>query len=79
MEDTMMNNYNKLVNNLEELKLPLFRSYLDQYLESVATGDKTVVDALYELTEYEMELKRQRTITSCVKTAGFPFEGVRRL
>lgn len=73
MEDTMMNNYNKLVNNLEELKLPLFRSYLDQYLESVATGDKTVVDALYELTEYEMELKRQRTITSCVKTAGFPF------
>lgn len=69
----MMNNYNKLVNNLEELKLPLFRSYLDQYLESVATGDKTVVDALYELTEYEMELKRQRTITSCVKTAGFPF------
>lgn len=69
----MINNYNKLVNNLEELNLRLIRANLDQYLELISKNEKNVVDSLYELTEHEMKHKRERTINSCVKTANFPF------
>lgn len=61
------------MNNLEELNLKQFRTYLDQYLERITLGQINIIDALYELTEQEMDLKRQRIISACVKTANFPF------
>ncbi len=69
----MTNNYNKLLNNLETLKLEQFKANLDTYIEIIAKGEKDVVDSLYELTEYEVNLKRERAITACVKVASFPF------
>ncbi|QVK16935.1 IS21-like element helper ATPase IstB [Mycoplasmatota bacterium] len=69
----MLNNYNKLLNNLETLNLNLFRANIDSYLNLIAKGEKNIVDSLYELTEYEMNFKRERAITSCVKVANFPF------
>lgn len=49
----MINKYNKLINNLESLDLGQFRANLDTYLNLIANGEKDIVDALYELTEFE--------------------------
>lgn len=69
----MINKYNKLINNLESLDLGQFRANLDTYLNLIANGEKGIVDALYELTEFEIRLKQERAIKSCVKVANFPF------
>lgn len=69
----MPNSYNKLLNNLEYLNLTQFKANIDSYLNLIAKDDKDVVDSLYELTELEMNLKRERAITACVKVANFPF------
>lgn len=69
----MLNNYNKLINNLESLNLNMFRANIDAYLELISKGEKDIVDSLYELTQYEVTLKQERAITSCVRVANFPF------
>ena len=49
-----MDNYNILMNNLDELNLKRFKENLDTYLDMIATGTKTALDSLYELTQMEM-------------------------
>lgn len=44
----MQNNYNKLINNLSELKLEQFKISIDNYLNLINEGSKSVIDALYE-------------------------------
>lgn len=68
-----MNTYNSLINNLEALELFRFKENIDAYLDMIAGGKKTALDALYELTESEMDFRRQQAITGCVKVANFPF------
>ena len=68
-----MSNYTKLTNNLEILKLEKVKENLDTYIELINSKKKDVVDALYELTNLEINLMQERAIFSCVRTAGFPF------
>lgn len=70
----MSTNYNKLINNLEALNLTTISANLSRYLDLMADGTKTPVDALYELTEKECVFKHEKAIRACIKTAGFPFE-----
>ena len=72
MEENM-SNYVKLMNNLEELSLKNIKIHLDSYIEMVNNNEKTLVDALYELSKFEIVAKQERAITSCVKVANFPF------
>ena len=69
----MTSTYNALMNNLEELGLPSFRDNLDSYLNMIADGQKTTLDALYELSEKEMNFRKEQVVTGCVKVAHFPF------
>jgi DNA replication protein DnaC len=69
----MQNNYTKLINNLNDLALDRIASNIDTYLSLIANGDKTIVDALYELTQLEIDLKQERAMNACVKVANFPF------
>lgn len=69
----MSTNYIKLLNNLEELKIGAMRDNLSSYLDMIQEGKKSVVDALYELTEKEKESRSRKAIKACVMTAGFPF------
>ncbi len=39
----------------------------------VNNDDKTLVDALYELTELEIDMKLETTMNACIKVANFPF------
>lgn len=69
----MTTNYVKLTNNLEALNLETIKENLSSYIDMMTSGEKTPVDALYELTEKEMAFKEARAIKACVHTAGFPF------
>lgn len=68
-----MNNYGKLINNLETLKLEKIKQNIDTYIELINNNNKDVVDALYELTNLEIDLMNEKAIYGCVRTAGFPF------
>ena len=68
-----MSNYVKLTNNLDILKLIKIKENLDLYIELINKKEKNVVDALYELTNLEIELMNEKAIYGCVRTAGFPF------
>ena len=69
-----MSNYNKLLNNLEVLKLDKTRNYLHNYLETIASKDIPFVDALLDLTEKEIEFKNERASKIQVAVSAFPFE-----
>ena len=51
--------YNKLLNNLETLKLDKIRNYLPNYIETITSKDISFVDAMLELTEKEIEFKKE--------------------
>ena len=68
-----MNNYVKLLNNLEKLKLTKIKENLDSYIDLINNNNKTLVDALYELTNQELEFKDSKAITALVRMAGFPY------
>lgn len=68
-----MSNYVKLTNNLKVLKLTKIKENLDMYIELINAKEKNIVDALYELTNLEIELMNEKAIYGCVRTAGFPF------
>src|SRR5574344_1499763 len=63
-----MSNYVKLTKNLEKIK-----QNLNQYIDLINSKKKDVVDALYELTNLEIELRNEKAMYGCVRTAGFPF------
>ena len=69
----MANNYNKLLNNLETLKLNGFKENLETYIGLVNNNEKDIITSLYELSEIEVNLRKKRAITACVNVAGFPF------
>ena len=50
-----------------------FKNNLDKYIEYIQNDQKTVVDALYELSEHELSLREKRAMNACVKVASFPF------
>ena len=68
-----MINYNKLLNNLDDLKLTAVKANLPNYIDMVTNKDKSFIDALYELTEKEKSSRNERLLNNSVKTAGFPF------
>jgi len=67
-----MNNYQKLYENLKELKLTQISLRLDDYITKVNEDKISLVDALYELTEKELEIKNFNATNAMVKVAGFP-------
>lgn len=69
-----MNNYNRLLNNLEKLKLNKFKDNLDSYIDLINNKKKDIVEALYELTNFEVEYLNDMAIYGCVRTANFPYQ-----
>ncbi len=67
-----MNNYQNLCNNLKDLKLNQISINLDEYIDKVNEGKISIVDALYELTSKEIEVKNYNAVNAMVKVAGFP-------
>ena len=71
---TKMNNYNRLLNNLETLKLFKLKENLNVYIDLINNKEKDVVESLYELTNFEIERLNDMAIYGCVRTANFPYQ-----
>lgn len=65
--------YQKLLNNLEELKLEKIYSYLPNYLDSIAKSDVSIVDAMIHLTDKEIVFRNERASKIQIAVSGFPF------
>lgn len=55
----MSTNYIKLCNNLDNLNLTAFKANLDNYLNLINTNEVDIVEALYQLTLFELNLKKK--------------------
>jgi len=66
--------YNKLLKNLELLKMDKLRSFLPNYLESISGKDVTLTDALFELTSKELDFRTERASKIQIAVSAFPFE-----
>ncbi len=62
-------NYLRLKENLEYLKLKQFILHLDEFLSD---RNRSLVEALLKLTDYEVDTKRINAANQMVKTAAFP-------
>lgn len=69
----MMNNYNKLKNNFDEIGLLTFNLNLDYFIDKVNSGELSFIDSLYEMTQKEKDFRQERVDRSMIKTAHFPF------
>ncbi len=69
-----MSNYNRLLNNLDTLKLYKFKEKLDVYVDLINNKQKDIIDSLYELTNFEIERLNDMAIYGCVRTANFPYQ-----
>lgn len=68
-----MSNYNKMMNNLETLKLLKIKENIDKYVDLVNTKQKDFVDSIYELTQAEISILEEKRKLHAIQFAGFPF------
>ena len=69
-----MSNYNKLLNNFDKLKLDKIKELYPYYIEKISKEDFTLTDALYELTEKEIEYKDERASQIQITVSAFPYK-----
>lgn len=67
-----MNNYQLLQRNLQDLKLTQMSLNIDEYIAKINEDKISIVEALYELTSREIEVKNFNATNAMVKVAGFP-------
>ena len=68
-----MNNYGKLLNNLEYLNLTTIKNNLDKYIDLFNDKEKSFVDSLYELTNLEVNFVKEKRTNGNIKVANFPY------
>ncbi len=67
------NTYEKMLINLERLKLPKISEILDNYIERAVKEKTSLVDALAYLLEEETIHKEESSLKTRTNVAGFPF------
>lgn len=68
----MTSSYNKLIQNLEYLKLNQMMNNLDETIDFMNNNQLSFVDTLIKLTDYEIDMKEINMVRSMVKVAAFP-------
>ena len=63
----MSTNYNKLMNNLDELKLYTIRDNLSQYIDMINSGEKNAVAKKFNAMSKKDKEANQHLITECEK------------
>lgn len=69
----METSYNRLLNNLDDLNLQAIRDSLPAYIDMISSGEKSVTEALYELTEKEKAFRDRKAVDTQIRKAAFPF------
>ena len=65
--------YSQVIKNLEKLKLEKMSILLSTYLDEINKNNIPFLDALFALTEQEIEFQEQRASEFNIRIAGFPF------
>ena len=65
--------YSQVISNLQKLKLEKMSTLLSTYLDEINENNISFLDALFNLTEKEIEFKEQRASEFNIRVAGFPF------
>ena len=60
------------MNNLEEMKLTAMKDNLDHMIEQNAKGEVNFTEGLYQLTQYQIEEKREKESQWCIQWGAFP-------
>lgn len=68
-----MNDYNALLNNLEQLKLDKIKDYYPKYVETATKNNKTITEALLDLTKKEIEYRNERASQIQITVSAFPY------
>lgn len=68
-----MNDYNKLMNNLETLKLDKIKDYYPCFVDKVIKDNISLTEALYHLTQKEIEYRDERASQIQVSVSAFPY------
>lgn len=68
----MNSDYNKLLNNFELLKLDKMKNYYPSFIESAK--DKSLTEALLELTNKEIEYQDERASQIQITVSAFPYK-----
>ena len=69
-----MNDYNKLLNNFELIKLDKMKDYYSNYVETATKRNKSLTEALLELTEKEIEYRNERASQIQITVSAFPYK-----
>lgn len=69
-----MNDYNILLNNFEQLKLEKIREYYPNYVEVATKSNKTLTEALLDLTKKEIEYRNERASQIQITVSAFPYK-----
>ncbi len=68
-----MSDYVRMLNALDELRLPEVRAGIDGAIDAINSGARDVVDALYSLFSKEVAERQKRVDLAMVKVSHFPF------
>ncbi len=68
-----MNDYNKLLNNFELLKLVKMRDYYPNFVDTATKNNKSLTEVLLELTEKEIEYRDERASQIQITVSAFPY------
>ncbi|MEC1895537.1 ATP-binding protein, partial [Cytobacillus firmus] len=68
----MNSSYNKLIQNLEYLKLKQRMIHLDETIDFMTNNQLSFTDTLIKLTDYEIDMKEVNMVKSMVKVGAFP-------
>ena len=68
-----MNDYNILLNNFEQLKLDKIKEYYPNYVDIVTKNNKTLTEALLDLTKKEIEYRDERASQIQITVSAFPY------
>lgn len=69
-----LTSYNKLLNNLETLKLEKIRNYLPNYVNEITEKEVPFTEAFLHLTEQELDFRNERASKIQISVSAFPFE-----
>ncbi len=69
-----MSTYNKLLNNLDKLKLEKFKTYLPNFIDEISNNNLSFTEAMFKLTEKEVEFRDERASKIQISVSAFPFE-----
>lgn len=69
-----MNNYNKLLNNFELLKLDKMKDYYPNYVDMATKKNLSLTESLLELTNKEIEYRDERASQIQITVSAFPYK-----